>query len=294
MAPPTPASGPAHAAWLAQLRDWRDRCRASIAYNGSIYDAPALHWVRTHQWVQPQMHPFDLYFYNRSLASGDGAFTVDRYLGDLNARYGGIDSVLVWPSYPLLGLDDRNQFDMFDALPGGGVTALRSAVSALHARGVRVLLPYLPWDAHTRPDGANRSDARRMAELLAHVGADGANADSTVNIDEAFYTASVATGQPPAAWQAENGPNASHPTALNWQVMDIGYWGGSVGNYTGGGGGAWPWAPAVDKWKWFDARRITVVSDRWNTNKTDNLQAAFFVRCMCLPALRSPGCPQLS
>ena len=64
---------------------------------------------------------------------------------------------------------------------------------------------------------------------------------------------------------------------LNWQVMDIGYWGGAAdGNYTGGGGGSWPWAPAVDKWKWFDARRVTVVSDRWSRNKTDNLQAAFF------------------
>ena len=271
MAPPTPTNVSIHLTWLEQLREWRTRCRKHIAYNGSIYDAPALQWVRTHQWVQPQMHPFDLFFYNRSAF----AFTVDRYLGDLEARYGGIDSMLIWPSYPLLGLDDRNQFEMFDALPGGGIAALRSAVDALRARGVRSLLPYLPWDVHTRPDSKNRSDALRMAELLALVGADGANADSTMNVDEAFYTASVAAGQP-AAWQSESGANADDPTALNWQVMDIGYWGGSVGHYTGGGGGAWPWAPAVDKWKWFDARRVTVVSDRWNRNKTDNLQAAFF------------------
>ena len=85
----------------------------------------------------------------------------------------------------------------------------------------------------------------------------------------------MAAGRP-AAWQAEDGPDAKEPTALNWQVMDIGYWGGSGGHYTGGGGGDWPWAPAVDRWKWFDARRVTVVSDRWSRNKTDNLQAAFF------------------
>ena len=273
VAPSTPTTNASsHAAWLAQLREWRPRCRAHVSYNGSIYDEPALQWVRAHQWVQPQMHPFDLAFYDRASAT----YTVDRYLADLETRYGGIDSLLLWPSYPLLGLDDRSQFEMFDALPQGGVAALRGAVVALHARGVRVLLPYLPWDAYTRPDGANRSDAARVAELVARAGADGANADSAVNIAEPFFAASVAAGRP-AAWQVENGPDASNPTALNWQVMDIGYWGGAAdGNYTGGGGGSWPWAPAVDKWKWFDARRITVVSDRWSRNKTDNLQAAFF------------------
>ena len=42
------------------------------------------------------------------------------------------------------------------------------------------------------------------------------------------------------------------------------------------GGGSWSFAPAVDKWKWMDPRRVTVVSDRWATNKTDNLQHAYF------------------
>lgn len=54
--------------------------------------------------------------------------------------------------------------------------------------------------------------------------------------------------------------------------MDIGYWGGMLGNYTGGGGGDWSFAPAVDKWKWLDSRRVTVLSDRWSRNKTDILQ----------------------
>eukprot|EP00937_MAST-01D_sp_MAST-1D-sp2_P003880 g3880.t1 len=223
------------------------------------------------------MHPFDLLFYNRS-RTGAGSYTTNRYLDDLDERYGGIDSMLIWPSYPLLGIDDRNQFDMFDALPGG-VVALRRAVVDLRARGVRTLLPYLPWDSYTRPDAANRTDPERMADLILRVDADGANADSVLNVAEAFYTSTVVAGDSgrAAAWQAENGPNSTNPTALNWQVMDIGYWGGSAdGNYTGGGGGDWPVAPSVDKWKFFDPRRVTVVSDRWNKNKTDNLQAAFF------------------
>lgn len=82
------------------------------------------------------MHPFDLMFFDQDTQT----YTVDRYLDDLTSRYGGVDSVLIWPSYPLLGLDDRSQFDMVAALPGG-VEAVREVVRQLHNRGVRVLWP---------------------------------------------------------------------------------------------------------------------------------------------------------
>lgn len=48
------------------------------------------------------------YFYDPAT----GEYTVKRYLQDLIDRYGGIDAVLIWHSYPNIGLDDRNQFDM--------------------------------------------------------------------------------------------------------------------------------------------------------------------------------------
>ena len=34
-------------------------------------------------------------------------------------RYGGVDTVLMWPSYPLLGIDDRSSYDLVAAMPGG-------------------------------------------------------------------------------------------------------------------------------------------------------------------------------
>ena len=84
------------------------------------------------------MHPFDRYFYDRGSGSSSSTtnnsssttarnYTIDRYLDDATARYGGLDAALVWPSYLNLGVDDRNQFDMFRALPGRGWTAWRAS-----------------------------------------------------------------------------------------------------------------------------------------------------------------------
>ena len=39
----------------------------------------------------------------------DGTWTVERYLKDLKNRYGGIDSVLLWPTYTNIGIDDRSR-----------------------------------------------------------------------------------------------------------------------------------------------------------------------------------------
>ena len=57
----------------------------------------------------------DRYFYDPATLS----YTVDKYLKDVSTRYGGIDSVLLWHTYSNIGIDDRNQFDMFRDLPGG-------------------------------------------------------------------------------------------------------------------------------------------------------------------------------
>merc|ERR1719272_517196 len=81
-------------AWMTAMTAWRTRMRSKIDYNGSIYDVPELKWTQT-SYIQPQMHPYDRFFYDPVA----GNYTVQKYLDDVNARYGGVDAILMWPTY---------------------------------------------------------------------------------------------------------------------------------------------------------------------------------------------------
>ena len=84
--------------WLAALKADRD----ALNISPSLGNNKALDWTRT-AFVQPQMHPFDRTFYDNVAHM----YTPDRYLDDLETRYGGVDAIVLWPTYPTLGIDDR-------------------------------------------------------------------------------------------------------------------------------------------------------------------------------------------
>ena len=119
-------------AWRDGLAQWRASCRAAIGYTGKIYEQPALNWTST-SYIQPQSHPYDRLFYDVSSHS----YTMDVFLADLTQRYGGIDSVLVWPTYTNIGMDDRNQFDLIRAMPGGAPPPAAAAAAAACCRRPR-------------------------------------------------------------------------------------------------------------------------------------------------------------
>ena len=240
-----------HEAWLADLHHWRNERLIRIGYNGSRYDLPALKWTQS-SFFQPQMMVQDRYFYDPVAHK----YTVDRYLDDLDKRYGGIDAVLIWPTYPNMGIDDRNQHDLIRSMPGG-VAGVRQMIADFHKRNVKVLFPMMMWDQGTRDNGKPWPDA--IAELMAEVGADGINGDTQDGVPLAFSLAADKTGHP-LAFEPEGGPSDE---ALAWNVM-------TWGQYQYG------FVPLVDKYKWLEPRHMVNISDRWKKDKTDNLQFAFF------------------
>src|SRR4029453_8715556 len=86
-----PCTQDEHEEWLADIRHWRDERRIRIGYDGSRYDLPALTWTQS-SFFQPQMMVQDRYFYDPVAHR----YTVDRYLDDLEKRYGGGRVGVVW------------------------------------------------------------------------------------------------------------------------------------------------------------------------------------------------------
>ncbi len=247
--PPTPGE---FSAWLDDIRHWRDERRVRIGYNGKEYERPELAWSQR-DFVQPQMMIEDRFFYDPVA----GKYTVDRYLDDLDTRYGGIDSVLIWPVYPNVGIDNRNQYDLTRDMPGG-IVGLKQMIADFHRRGVRVLFPVMPWEQGTRDEGVPNWVA--TARLMAEIGADGINGDTFNGMPRAFREASDATGHP-LVFQPEH--YSTDEERLAWNNQSWGYW-------------EYPFVPSVSKLKWLEPRHMVNVCRRWGRDKTDDLQYAFF------------------
>ena len=131
-----------HKDWLADLKYWRSERKIRVGYDGFRYEIPALKWTQS-SYIQPQMMVQDRFFYDPKL----NRYTVDRYIDDLEKRYGGIDAVLIWPTYPNMGIDNRNQLDMIRSMPGG-TDGVRRMIDDFHRRGVRVLFPMMMISDH--------------------------------------------------------------------------------------------------------------------------------------------------
>jgi len=247
-APCTPFT---HQEWLEDITHWREERRIRTGFDGARYELPALKWAQS-SFIQPQMMVHDRYFYDPV----NNKYTVDRYLDDLDKRYGGIDAVLIWATYPNLGIDDRNQHDMVRSMPGG-VEGLKQMVADFHRRGVRVLFPMMMWDEGTRDPGAGWPDA--IAAFMKEIDADGINGDTQDGVPQAFSLAAEKAGHP-LAFEPENGPSDE---ALAWNVLTWGQY-------------QFQFAPTVDKYRWLEPRHMVNIQGRWNRDKTDDLQYAFF------------------
>ena len=247
-----PAAADDNAAWLRAMHQWREQRRADIHYDGSEYSRPELAWAQR-SFIQPQVMVEERYLYDPVA----GKYTVDRYLDDLEARYGGIDSVLIWPVYPNIGIDNRNQHDLLHDMPGG-LPGLRQMVADFHRRNVRVLFPVMPWDVGTRPEGVPLWAA--AARDMQAIGADGINGDTMGGIGREFRTASDDCGHP-LVLEPENG--LSDDGMVAWNNMSWGYW-------------QYQTVPVVSKYKWIEPRHMVNVCERWAKDRTDGLQSAFF------------------
>ncbi len=240
-------------AWRRDFREWRDEHLIRMGYSGANYERPEFRWTQRN-FVHAQMMVEDRYFYDPVKRR----YTVDRYLDDLERRYGGIDSVLIWYVYPNIGIDDRNQFDLAADLPGG-LAGLRGAVADFHRRGVKVFIPTKPWDSGTRPQGL--PDWEAIARLAKAIGADGVNGDTYSGVPRAFFDAAEKQRHP-LVLEPEAVPLSDE--ALAWNLQS---WGKLLPDQI---------VLPVSKLKWLEPRHMSNTENRWGRDRTNDFHYIFF------------------
>ncbi len=166
-------------AWRQRLRGWRDSVRTAVQYTGDNYRKS------DYKWAASAYSTFFLMANEKSLYDKNGQFAIKNCLKPYEETYGGVDVVVLWPTYPQHGFDGRPQYTFYRNLPGG-VPGLKKLVDELHGMGKKFMIAYNPWDNIARSEG--RTDEEELLDLLKKTGADGVYLDTISNIDGFFQT----------------------------------------------------------------------------------------------------------
>ena len=157
--------------------DWQEGLRKAfqdrwlfdlLEFDNTLYKRSDLQWIKS-SYASHLIYGWDHAFYE----SEQDQYTLDQFLVRGKQWYGGDDFIGIWPTWPSLGLDQRNQWDLFRDLPGG-MEKLNAVAQMCREAGSRFFICYNPWDSDTR----NESHYTGMADLINEIGADGVVLDT--------------------------------------------------------------------------------------------------------------------
>jgi iron(II)-dependent oxidoreductase len=159
---------------------FRERFLYDLAsFDDTLFRRPDLAWVRR-AYVMLLQFAWDKSYYDRDA----GGYVFDRTLTDWDKSLGPIDIYTIWPTWPRLGLDARNQWDMYRDLPGG-LAELRRQVDLAHKLGKKYFISYNPWDSSTR----HEDHIAGMEDMLRTLDADGVVLDTRGESSREFQAA---------------------------------------------------------------------------------------------------------
>jgi formylglycine-generating enzyme required for sulfatase activity len=156
--------------WQNGLRTiFRDKLIYDIdKLDNTLFERPDLAWIKE-SYLMVLNAAWDIEFYDRST----GNYTYSQFLKKYINLFGSIDAFMLWPTWPRLGLDERNQWDLFRDLPGG-TDQLRSFSRMSKQYGTKFFINEVPWDNSTRKE----DELKGMGRLIAETEADGVVLDS--------------------------------------------------------------------------------------------------------------------
>ncbi len=148
-------------------------------FDNSLFEREDLKWIR-HSYVMHLMYAWDKFYYD--LTKGD--YTLQDFLDRGKKLYGGDEVISIWPTWPTLGLDQRNQFDLFKDLPGG-LEAMKTQAALSRAKGTRFFVCYNPWDEGTNA----KNHFEGLYDLILATDADGVVLDTKAEAGREFQDA---------------------------------------------------------------------------------------------------------
>lgn len=232
-------------AWRANLQSWKIEAAARINYDDSLYSkAPFKAYESFNMaliWLWDELI-FDF---------KTQEFTPEKLLEDCK-KFGGIDGVILWHAYPVIGIDSRNQFDFYNQVDG-----LDKLISTIQRYGVKVYLNYNPWDLWTsRPE---KIDQEELALLVEKYNFDGVFLDTMKSADPSFMEPILKVN--PNVILA--GEARVQQERICDHTMSWAQWFGDSD------------IPGVIRAKWFEHRHMLHQTRRWNRSHIEELHIAW-------------------
>ncbi|MFJ2298964.1 SUMF1/EgtB/PvdO family nonheme iron enzyme [Oerskovia paurometabola] len=237
------------AAWRERLEAWRTDARERHGFTGAVYERPQAAWAAS-CFTIAQVWLWDELLYSFE----ENRFTPERFLADARERFADLDAVVLWHAYPVIGIDDRNQWDFYRDVPG--LTGPDGLVATLHAAGLHVFVDYNPWDTGTR---RGEDDLSELAAVVADLPADGVFLD-TLKKAEPELVERLEAARPGIVLEGES------KLAVERIEDHSSSWAQFFADSP---------VPGVLRAHWYERRHMQHHVRRWNRDHTDELQSAW-------------------
>ena len=115
-------------------------------FDNTLFERKDLEWIR-HSYIITLQYAWDHNYYDTK----DGKYHFAEFLKKGQNLFGGYDVFCIWPTWPTLGLDQRNQWDLYNDLPGG-LNKMRELSQYAKTQNTKFFISFNPWDKSTRKE----------------------------------------------------------------------------------------------------------------------------------------------
>ena len=168
----------AEGGWQAALRKcFQEKMLYEVQnFDNTLYQRRDLDYIR-HSYTMHLMMAWEKNYYS------DSSYHFKEFLQEKQKLYGGDDIFTIWPTWPVLGLDQRTQWNLMEDLPGG-IAKQKELATLSHSMGTKYFISYNPWD-----DKDEKLSLQKMSDFIKRIDADGVVLDTRAEGSNALQQA---------------------------------------------------------------------------------------------------------